>query len=83
MKELGTLVEALRAQLQAQAGAPQKTTSASPKRQAPGEPGKVKKRPRSQTKSKSRSPEPPKQPPSKPTRTLKQMGFGSTAPARK
>ncbi|KAJ9437784.1 hypothetical protein DIPPA_25011 [Diplonema papillatum] len=83
MEELGTLVEALRAQLQAQAGAPQKTTSPSPKRQAPEEPGKVKKRPRSQTKSKSRSPEPPKQPPSKTTRTLKQMGFGSTAPARK
>ncbi|KAJ9435004.1 hypothetical protein DIPPA_12434 [Diplonema papillatum] len=83
MEELGTLVEALRAQLQAQAGAPQKTTSPSPKRQAPEEPDKVKKRPRSQTKSKSRSPEPPKQPPSKTTRTLKQMGFGSTAPARK
>ncbi|KAJ9439855.1 hypothetical protein DIPPA_34239 [Diplonema papillatum] len=83
MEELGTLVEALRAQLQAQAGVPQKTTSPSSKRQSPAEPDKVKKRPRSQTKSKSRSPEPPKQPPSKTTRTLKQMGFGSTASARK
>ncbi|KAJ9461093.1 hypothetical protein DIPPA_29197 [Diplonema papillatum] len=83
MEELGTLVQALRAQLQARTGDPQKTTSPSPKRQSLAEPDKVKKRPRSLTKSKSRSPEPPKQPPSKATRTLKQMGFGSTAPARK
>ncbi|KAJ9441638.1 hypothetical protein DIPPA_23932 [Diplonema papillatum] len=81
MEELGTLVQALRAQLQARTGDPQKTTSPSPKRQSLAEPDKVKKRPRSLTKSKSRSPEPPKQPPSKATRTLKQMGFGSTAPA--